>query len=434
MKKVRTDSQPREAAAATSPAPFAAFIGVDWADAKHDVSLRAADADVCERSVVAHTPEALHAWAQSLRARFGGRPVALAVEQSRGALLNALQRYEFLTIFPVPPAKLADYRKALGSGAGAKDDPVDADLLRDFLERHPERLRAWKPGDAQTRELELLVEARRGLIDLRTCLSNQLTAQLKQHFPQALGWLDHGGFTRAGGALLRKWSTLDALQAARPGAIRRLLKAHGARQATVETLLAELPQAQPLTTAAASLQAGTLLTRALAAQLRTLADSIGEYDRRIAAVFEAHPEAHLFDGLPGAGAALAPRLLAAFGSDRERFASAVEVQSYSGIAPVTIRSGKRCTVQRRLACPHFLRQTFHEFAGWSVRYCRWAGVYYARVRAAGKLHHAALRALAFKWIRVLYACWRDRRPYDEARYEERLLQRAPEKWAALRGV
>jgi transposase len=432
MSKLRDSHQ---AAAAATPAaqPFAAFIGVDWADAQHDVSLRAADTLVCERSVVAHTPQALHAWMSSLRERFGGRPLALAVEQSRGPLLYALLRYEFLTLFPVPPLKLAEYRKALGSAAGAKDDPVDADLIRDLLERHPERLRAWQPDDGQTRELALLVEGRRRLVDLRTQLTNQLGQQLKQHFPQALGWFQDSLHSRATGALLRKWPSLAALQAARPADIRRLLKANGARGGErLETFLAELPQAQPLTTDAAVLSAGSMAVQALASQLRPLGDSIAAYDRKIAAVFELHPDAHLFSDLPGAGAALAPRLLAAFGSNRQRFASAAELQSYSGIAPITRRSGKRCTVQRRLACPAFLRQTFHEFAGWSVRYCRWAGLYYERARATGQKHQAAVRALAFKWIRVLFACWRDRRPYDESRYEARLLHRDPQKWEALR--
>ena len=133
-----------------------------------------------------------------------------------------------------------------------------------------------------------------------------------------------------------------------------------------------------------------------------------------------HPDAEIFTRLPGAGDALAPRLLVAFGTDRQRIGSARAVQDYSGIAPVTKRSGKSTTVQRRFACPKFLRQTFHEFAGHSIASSPWAKAYYDLQRARGKKQHADVRALAFKWIRVLYRCWKTRTLYDEARYLETL--------------
>lgn len=270
---------------------------------------------------------------------------------------------------------------------------------------------------------------------LRTELGNQFQQQLKQHFPQALAWLGSALETRPACAVLRKWNTLAALQAARPSQIRSLLNANGARGGEwLEKMMRELRLAQPLTGDVPTLEAGALLVQALTAQLRTLADSIAQFDRQIAAAFAAHPDAHLYCNLPGAGKVLAPRLLVAFGSDREKFASAADVQNLSGIAPITQRSGKRCVVQCRWACPTFLRQTFHEFAGWSIRYCRWAGLLYQRARAAGQSHNVAVRNVAFKWIRVLYACWRDRRPYDEARYEAVLLRRAPAKWTNLAAV
>ena len=137
----------------------------------------------------------------------------------------------------------------------------------------------------------------------------------------------------------------------------------------------------------------------------------------------AHEDFALFEGLPGAGAALAPRLLAAFGSRRERFENAGEVQTTSGIAPVRNQSGKRERVHVRWACPKFWRQTFHEFAAFSVRQSVWAGAFYEQKRAQGKDHHAAVRALAFKWIRILYRCWRDSKPYQESRYLEALERR-----------
>ena len=108
---------------------------------------------------------------------------------------------------------------------------------------------------------------------------------------------------------------------------------------------------------------------------------------------------------------------------RERFQSAEELQSFSGVAPVTKRSGKQCHVQRRWACPRFLLQTFHEFAHCSRKRCTWAKAFYLQQRSGGKGHNAALRTLAFKWIRIVFRCWKTRTPYSEQRYLESLQRR-----------
>ena len=129
-------------------------------------------------------------------------------------------------------------------------------------------------------------------------------------------------------------------------------------------------------------------------------------------MFGDHRDHQLFESLPGAGKALAPRLLAAMGSDRNRFELAIEIQQLSGIAPVTESSGKSSWVHRRQACPVFLRQTFHEFAKESIKQSAWARAFYDQQRAKGNQHNAALRSLAFKWIRIIFRCWKDSVPYD----------------------
>ncbi len=162
------------------------------------------------------------------------------------------------------------------------------------------------------------------------------------------------------------------------------------------------------------------MVRLLAQQLSALLPALVEIDQAIAQLFAQHPDQPLWDSFPGAGEVLAPRLLAAFGADRQRYQKAAEVQQFSGIAPVTERSGKSGWVHWRLACPKFLRQTFHEFAAHSRRWSPWAQAYYEQQREKGAEHHAALRALAFKWIRIFYRCWQDRTPYDEQRYLQAL--------------
>ena len=142
--------------------------------------------------------------------------------------------------------------------------------------------------------------------------------------------------------------------------------------------------------------------------------------------FEKHADAKIFSSFPGAGAALAPRLLAAMGSDRSRFASSLEVAEYAGIAPVTERSGKKTWVHRRFACARFVKQSFHEFAAESIRFCDWARCYYDKKRKEGKSHHSAIRALAYRWIRIIYRCWKDCIPYEDGKYMRSLRQRKPD--------
>jgi len=63
---------------------FAAFIGLDWADAKHDICLQAAGSDTREVKVLEHKPAAIEAWATALLQRFGGGPIAVALELNKG--------------------------------------------------------------------------------------------------------------------------------------------------------------------------------------------------------------------------------------------------------------------------------------------------------------------------------------------------------------
>lgn len=77
----------------------------------------------------------------------------------------------------------------------------------------------------------------------------------------------------------------------------------------------------------------------------------------------------------------------------------------------------------RWQCPTFLRQTFVEWAGQTINKSFWAGAYYRQQREKGSSYQAAVRALAFKWIRILYRCWVSRTPYDETTYLNALRKR-----------
>ena len=168
-------------------AEFAALIGIDWSDRKHEVCLFETTTARRQASTLEHSPQAIDEWATALRARYGGRPVAVCLEQSRGPLIYALLKYDFLVLYPVNPRTLSRFREAFAPSRH-KDDPPDAAFLAELLLHHRERLRAWRPDDERTRTLRLLVEHRRRLVSDQTRTSNRLTSLLKCYFPQALEW------------------------------------------------------------------------------------------------------------------------------------------------------------------------------------------------------------------------------------------------------
>jgi transposase len=402
---------------------FAALIGIDWGDREHAVSLLDTSTGTIETSDLAHTPEALREWARGLRERFGGRPIAVCLELSKGPLIYALMEHAFLVLYPINPMTMKKYRDAFCT-SGAKDDPTDALLLLDILSKHREHLRPWEPDDPLTRKLRRLTEDRRKLVDDRTALTQRLGAVLKDYFPQALDLVGKSLYTITACDFLLKWPTLADVQRARERTIRTFYQTHGVRsRAAIEQRLEMIKTGVPLTTDEAIVESSVSMVRVLAEQLHLLAFAIARYEKEIETLFRQHPDSNIFRDLPGAGAALAPRLLVAFGSDRDRFRSAIDVQTFSGIAPIKKESGKSLKVIRRWKRPKFLHQTFLEFADQSRLKSPWAKAYYQLQKDRGKSHWAAVRALAFKWIRILFRCWQDRTFYDELRYLDRLTRK-----------
>jgi len=394
---------------------FVALVGIDWADQKHAWCLQKAGSTERESGELEHRPETVEAWVGELCRRFGHGPIAVAVEQVKGALVCMLRKYECLHLFPVPSTMSAAMRKALYP-SGAKNDPRDADLLLDLLVQHRDRLRHLQPDNEETRRVQNLVEERRKLVDEKTAQLNRLIGYLKIYFPQMLEWFEQLD-TELVCTLLERWPTLEELQKVPPPRLRTFFHKQRCRYPElIERRLVGIRQAIPAIRDRAVIEAKSAVVKVNAQVIRSLVRGIADLDRKIEEAAAAHPDFFIFESLPGAGAVLAPRLLATFGSQRERYASAEEVQTYSGIAPVMKRSGKKKWVHFRWACPKFVRQSFHEWAGHSIAHSQWARSYYQQQRERGKGHHAAVRGLAFKWIRIVFRCWKDRAVYDESRY------------------
>lgn len=402
-----------------SPAPMppiVCWIGLDWADKKHCLVVRTAPGAAPQTHLVEHTPEALDAWFLQLRQAHPTGRLAVAIEQSRGAVLYCLLKYDFLAIYPVNPRCLADYRRAF-KVSGAKNDPLDADLLGELVCLHAHRLRALVVEDLPTRQLRLLVEARRGFVEDRTGWSNRLGATLKCYYPLALELVGEDLSTPLALDFLSRWPNLAKLQAAQAATLRSFFYAHHSRsEDKIAARLAAIPNAKPLTEDAALLVPLQLQMQQLVRQLRTLNRTLADYEARIKSVFAQQSEAWLFAPLPGAGPALAPRLAAAFGTVRANFETAKDLLCFTGVAPVKKESGGQKAVQFRYARPRFVHQSLVEFAKCSIGQCDWARLLYEDQMRKKKCRWAAIRVVAFKWGRILWHCWQARQPYDETHY------------------
>lgn len=409
---------------------YAAFVALDWGDQNHAFARRLAGATSEECGQFPASAEGLHGWLEALHRQCDG-PVAIAIEAGGNSVLQALLEYPWLTIYPIHPATSARFRQAFRP-SGAKDDEPDALILLHLLCQHRQQLPVLRVDTPATRKLAALARLRRATIDERTRLTNRLTSTLKSYFPQALTLVGHELSAPLACAFLRRFPELAAVQKLRPAALKAFYYRHHVRsEERIAERLALVRQARPLHQDRAVIEPAMLEVAMLVEQLEVQARQLAALDQSLAAAFADHPQAGFFAALPGAGAVLAPRLLVAFGDHPERYPNAGALQKYAGVAPVREKSGRHLWTHWRWNAPTFLRQSFVEWAGQTVVHCSWARAFYHQQKRSGKNHQAILRALAFKWIRILWRCWRNHTPYNEQHYLEALRRRRSPLAAAL---
>lgn len=399
---------------------FVLSIGIDWATKKHDVCIQFPNGKR-KFDVIQSSPEIIEQWINDLHLNYPGK-IAVAVELCKGPIVYALQKYSYVTIFPVNPTTLARYREAFAP-SGAKDDPTDAEIALDLMLKHPDKIKPLKLDSSEIRQLAFLVEHRRRLVEDKKRIGNRIVATLKQYYPQLLDWFSHRD-TQLFTDFVIRWPSLKKLKRARESTIRKFFTDRGGNAVSLlEKRITLINEAVPLTEDDAVVSSHELLVVTLANQLKTTLSGIKSFDIVIADIFNQMPDAELFKTLPGTGPCLAPRLLVAMGENRDRFEKAADIQKLAGIAPVTERSGKKCWVHWRWQCSKFMRQSFIEWSEKSVKMSFWAGLYYEQQRAKGSSHNAAVRSLAFKWVRILFHCWKTGTLYSESKYLQTLRDR-----------
>ena len=426
----QSEKQSVETAQDTTNA-IALWAGIDWADEKHCLATCLPDGREAKIHWVEQKPQALDDFFLQLQQKHPQGRIGVVLEQSRGALLYALLKYPFLRLFPVNPRCLADFRDALRA-SGAKDDPTDAELLGQLGCKHWQNLRELQSDDVATRQLRLLTEHRRGVTEFQTALSQELGAALKCYYPVALELFAENIVLPVALAFLKRWPNLSALKKAKPGVLRAFFHSQNCRsEEKIQQRLDAIAAAKPLTEDAAVIAPMELLVKTVVKRLGAVRESIEMYDQQIAEVFATHAKAAVFESFPGAGPVLAPRLAAAFGTMEANFPTPQNMQCWSGVGPVKKQSGKSKVVQFRWARPFFLHQTFVEYARSSVKFSAWAAAFFQERLEKGWTRFRIYRALAFKWIRILWRCWKNNEKYSEQNYLDVLRKRGIKTYAAL---
>lgn len=394
-------------------------VGIDWADIKHICAVKYPGAQDLKIESVLQKSEAIHEWVMKLKSKAQGGKVAIALEQSKGGLIFALMKYDFIVLYPINPATVAKYRETWKT-SGAKDDPSDAVLILELLEEHHKKLSPWHPEPKDIRLLQRLADHRTKLVQELKRVGNKITSTVKEYYPVILELFPRI-YRDITADFILAFPTIEAAQSATDEELTTFLRTHAAGgEKRIAKRIALIREASALIEDEAIIESNALFVKALALQIKALNQAIAQYEIRIEAVYHTLPDKQLFDSLPSAGEVSAPRLLAALGTNRKKFSSSHELACFSGIAPVVEQSGKQLWVHWRYRCNKVVRQAFIEWAFLSVRTSFWAKAFYSQQRAKGKTHCVAIRALAFKWLRIIFKMWKDRIPYSESRYLEAL--------------
>ena len=394
----------------------ACFVGVDWGGSEHLVAIYRPSTGQNQVFKVPHTAEGLKLLVEKLRA---AAPVAGVAVEGRPELLMCALMQAACCVYSINPKLSAAWREAQ-SVAGVKSDAGDAARLAHQLSVHYRGLRPERVESDQIQVLARLCEDEQGLIKRRTALVQELEAVLKQYYPAGLACFEDWTSPTAWDFVLA-YPTPGRLATASKAKLCRFLAAHRIgmsplwqRRVEHRAEAAQWPCIGPAESACA------LRAQCLARELKAVAINLRSYRKEIEALFEQHPDAGLFTSLPGAGPKLAPRLLAMMGEDRQRYEDAGGVQGLSGVAPVTVTSGNMRKVRFRRACKKRWRDTLYLFARTSQFRCAWARAFYLQCRERGDRDPTALRKLGYKWLKILFRMWQEKKPYDDIRYLQSL--------------
>jgi transposase len=387
------------------------YIGVDWADAEHAIWVEDEAGTRVMSRTVSQTVEGFAEFGRWLDERRGaGRELWAAIEKPDGRIVDFLLDHG-VVVFPINP-KAVDRARDRFRMSGSKSDPFDARVLASFLRTDQHHLSPLQPSSEAAQELKGLTRDYSRQVRQQTRLFNQLTATLKAYYPRALEIVPDLT-SQWGRDFLAAYPTPAALSALTERQWLRWARAHrlnGVRAVELWSIV-QRPQ---LAVPAHVVRVHTRRAQALLGQVGVVTATVAAYRETIEDFFGHMPAAEWAMSLPGGrSGTTVPRLYAELGDAVRRWESFRHLQAHAGAVPVTARSGKQVSVRFRAACNTFLRDAMHQFARQSLLLSEWARAYYDRCRRRGHRHHHALRALAAKWLKIVFVLWRRGIVYDE---------------------
>lgn len=389
------------------------FVGDDWAEDHHDVHLMDADGTTLASRRLPEGLAGIRGF-HDLVAAHVDEPgqVVIGTETDRGLWVEALAAADY-QVFAVNPLAVARYRDR-HQVSGAKSDAGDAKLLADLVRTDRHNHRPISGDTPQVEAIKVLGRAHQNLIWSRNRNTNALRSALREYYPAALEAFESLADRDALAVLGRAPTPADAagLSVAK---IRSALKAAGRRR-NLDTRALEIQTAlrtDQLAAPPAVAAAFGATTRAAVGIIAELNHQIADLEAELATHFEAHPEADIYRSLPGLGVILGARVLGEFGDDPNRYTTAKSRKNYAGTSPLTIASGRKRAVLARHVRNRRLYDAIDQWAFCALTNSPGARAFYDQHRAAGDLHHQALRALGNRLVGILHGCLRHHTHYDE---------------------
>jgi transposase len=399
-------------------------IGIDWSDQSHALCVRELDTRrILAEFVIEHSVTGM-AQLETVREVLGSpaEECAVAIETNQGIVVNYLLGAGY-RVHPIPPAAVIPYRDRRRR-TGAKSDQDDARLLADILCQDRDLHPPLANDSPLARELQATYRGREQLVRHRTQVINQAKQNLKTYFPHAVG-LFSSLDTQIARAFLKTYPTHEAAEQASDAELRAFFQAqHYTRPNLIPDKIAQL-RTPCIPVPAWQVRAGQLLTAALLEQLEALSQCIQLHEQCLEQLLEQHPDAALFRSLPRVGPVLAAGFIGELGDCREKFVDASALQALAGTAPVTIQSGPTQKARFRFACNKPLRYVLQQFARQSAHPngSVWARGYVSNQLERGHSKSRAYRALANRWLVIIFRMWQDHSLYNEDYHLRNIAQR-----------
>ena len=389
------------------------FIGDDWAEDHHDVHLMDAEGHKLGARRLPEGLEGIRAFHELAAAHIDDpTEVSVGIETDRGLWVTALVAagYQVYAINPFAASRYRDRHNV----TGAKSDPGDAKMLADLVrtDRHNHRQVAGDSSNAEA--IRIVARGHQNLIWTRARHTNALRNALLEYYPAALTAFDDLA-SRDCLSILAKAPTPDLGAKLTAGQIQAALR-RGGRQRNIEHRTSEIQTALRTSHLAApplvadAFGATTIATVAIISEVNR---QIAQLETTLTASFEKHPDSDIYHSLPGFGVVLGARALGEFGDDPNRYANPKSRRNYAGTSPLTIASGKKRAVLARRVRNRRLYDALDQAAFCALTQSPGCRTFYDQHRAAGDLHHQALRALANRLVGILHGCLHGRTLYNE---------------------